>query len=32
VISSVGEGEAFMTRALAAGHEGVMAKELQSTY
>src|SRR5229473_3112708 len=32
VISSAGEGEAFMTRALAAGHEGVMAKELQSTY
>src|SRR5437879_4950841 len=32
VISSAGEGEAFMARALAAGHEGVMAKELQSTY
>ena len=32
VISSPGEGEAFMARALAAGHEGVMAKELHSTY
>src|SRR5947208_1475310 len=32
VISSAGEGDAFMARALAAGHEGVMAKELQSTY
>jgi DNA ligase-1 len=32
VISSAGEGETFMARALAAGHEGVMAKELRSSY
>jgi DNA ligase-1 len=32
VISSAGEGEAFMARALAAGHEGVMVKDMQSLY
>jgi DNA ligase-1 len=32
VISSVAEGEAFMARSLAAGHEGVIAKDPRSTY
>ena len=32
LISSAAEGEAFMTRALAAGHEGIMAKDPRSPY
>jgi DNA ligase 1 len=32
MISSSAEGEAFMARALAAGHEGVIAKDPRSTY
>jgi DNA ligase-1 len=32
LISSAPEGESFMTRALAAGHEGVMAKDPRSPY
>jgi DNA ligase-1 len=32
VISSADEGEDFMARALAAGHEGVMVKDMQSLY
>jgi DNA ligase 1 len=32
LISSAGEGEAFMGRAIAAGHEGVMAKDPGSSY
>jgi DNA ligase-1 len=32
VISSPAEGDAFLAEALAAGHEGVMAKDLRSAY
>src|SRR5205823_10767965 len=32
VITSAAEGEAFMARALAAGHEGIMAKDMRSPY
>jgi DNA ligase-1 len=32
VVSSADEGEAFMARALAAGHEGIMAKDMRSPY
>jgi DNA ligase-1 len=32
VVTTVAEAEAFRARALAAGHEGVMAKDLSSTY
>jgi DNA ligase-1 len=32
VISAPADGEAFMARALAAGHEGIMAKDLRSPY
>jgi len=32
VVSSVDDGEAFMAASLAAGHEGVIAKDLRSTY
>jgi DNA ligase-1 len=32
VVSSAAEGEAFMARALAAGHEGIMAKDMRSPY
>jgi DNA ligase-1 len=32
VVSSAADGEAFKARAIAAGHEGVMAKDLKSPY
>ena len=32
VISSAADGEAFTARAIAAGHEGIMAKDLKSAY
>ena len=32
MVASTAEGEAFMARALAAGHEGVIAKDPRSTY
>src|SRR5947207_6120045 len=32
IITSAAEGEAFMARALAAGHEGIMAKDMRSPY
>ncbi len=32
VVSSAAEGEALMARAIAAGHEGIMAKDMRSPY